>query len=81
MKLAFVRTGTRHRRALRNEASFYAKRLILVAQMEKNGINKEIRRQKSILPPVFNVWLTINALQRVLGSRLNAFRVCALARF
>jgi hypothetical protein len=52
MKLAFVRTGTRHRRTLRNEASFYAKRLILVAQMEKNGINKEIRRQKSILPPV-----------------------------
>jgi hypothetical protein len=52
MKLAFVRTGTRHRRALRNQGSFYAKRLILVAQMEKNGINKEIRRQKSILPPV-----------------------------
>jgi hypothetical protein len=42
MKLAFARSGTRHRRALRNEASFYAKRLILVAQMEKNGINKEI---------------------------------------
>jgi len=25
-------------------ASFYAKRLILVEQMEKNGLNKEIRR-------------------------------------
>jgi hypothetical protein len=55
MKLAFVRTGTRHRRTLRNEVSFYAKRLILVAQTEKNGINKEIRRQKSILPPVLTV--------------------------
>jgi hypothetical protein len=61
MKLAFARSGTRHRRALRNEASFYAKRLILVAQMEKNGINKEIRRQKWILPPDFNQRLTINA--------------------
>jgi len=46
MKLAFARTGTRHRRALRNEASFYAKRLILVEQMEKNGLNKEIRRRQ-----------------------------------
>jgi hypothetical protein len=44
MNLAFARSGTRHRRALRNEASFYANRLILVEQMEKNGINKEIGR-------------------------------------
>src|SRR5882757_1299580 len=43
MKLAFAPTGTRHRRALRNLASFYAKGLILVEQMEKNGLNKEIR--------------------------------------
>jgi len=46
MKLAFAPTGTRHRRALRNEASFYANRLILVEQMEKNGLNKEIRRRQ-----------------------------------
>jgi hypothetical protein len=43
MKLAFARSGARHRRALPNETSFYAKRLILVEQLEKNGINKEIR--------------------------------------
>jgi len=46
MKLAFAPIGPRHRRALRNEASFYAKRLILVEQMEKNGLNKEIRRRQ-----------------------------------
>jgi hypothetical protein len=51
MKLAFVRSGTRHRRALRNEASFYAKRLILVAQMEKNGLNKEISGRKEFCRP------------------------------
>jgi hypothetical protein len=61
MKLAFVRTGTRHRRALRNLASFYAKRLILVEQMEKNGLNKEIRRLQRIRRPLVNLWLTINA--------------------
>jgi hypothetical protein len=48
MKLAFVRTGTRHRRALRNEASFHAKRLILVEQLEKNGINKEISGRNTL---------------------------------
>jgi hypothetical protein len=45
MKPAFERTGARHRRAFRSLASFYAKRLILVEQMEKNGLNKEIRRR------------------------------------
>jgi hypothetical protein len=29
-------------------ASFYAKRLILVEQMEKNGLNKEIRYSRKI---------------------------------
>jgi len=59
MKLAFARTGTRHRRALRNLASFYAKGLILVEQMEKNGLNKEIRRLQRIWPPAINLRLTI----------------------
>jgi len=43
MKPAFERTGARHRRAFQCQASFSAKRLILVEQLEKNGINKEIR--------------------------------------
>jgi len=44
MKQAFRRTGARFRHAFQNEASFSAKRLILVEQMKKNGLNKEIRR-------------------------------------
>jgi len=44
MKQAFERIGARFRHAFRNVASFYAKRLILVEQSEKNGLNKEIRR-------------------------------------
>jgi len=44
MEQAFERTGARLRHALQNEASFSAKRLILVEQMKKNGLNKEIRR-------------------------------------
>jgi hypothetical protein len=42
MKQAFARTGARLRHAFQSEASFSAKRLILVEQLEKNGINKEI---------------------------------------
>ena len=42
---AFERTGAQLRRALQSSASFYAKRLILVEQLEKNGLNKEIRRR------------------------------------
>jgi len=44
MKQAFGRTGARFRHALQNEASFSANRLILVEQMKKNGLNKEISR-------------------------------------
>jgi len=44
MKQAFERRGARLRHAFQNVASFYAKRLILVEQLEKNGLNKEIRR-------------------------------------
>jgi hypothetical protein len=44
MKLAFERNDARHRRAFWSSASFYGKRLSLVEQMEKNGLNKEIRR-------------------------------------
>jgi len=44
MKQAFERIGARFRHASRNVASFNAKRLILVEQLEKNEINKEIRR-------------------------------------
>jgi len=40
MKQAFGRTGARFRHAFQNEASFSAKRLILVEQMKKNGLNK-----------------------------------------
>jgi len=43
MKQAFERTGARLRHAFQNMASFSAKRLILVEQLEKNGLNKEIR--------------------------------------
>jgi hypothetical protein len=45
MKLAFVRGGAQIRHALQNPASFFAKRLILVEQLEKNALNKEIRRR------------------------------------
>jgi hypothetical protein len=44
MKLAFEHTGARHRRTLWSSASFYGKRLSLVEQKEKNGLNKYIRR-------------------------------------
>src|ERR1700712_3828758 len=43
MKLAFVRAQLRH--AFQNLASFSAKRLILVEQLEKNALNKEIRHR------------------------------------
>jgi hypothetical protein len=48
MKLAFERTGARHRRALPGSASFSAKRLILVEHSEKNGLNKEIIASQAI---------------------------------
>jgi hypothetical protein len=44
MKQAFKRAGAPLRHAFQNLASFVAKRLILVEQLEKNGLNKEIRR-------------------------------------
>jgi hypothetical protein len=44
MKPAFERIGARHRRAFWSPVSFYRKRLSLVEQLEKNGLNKEIRR-------------------------------------
>jgi len=55
MKSAFERSGARHRRACRNQASFYANRLILVEQMEKNGINKDISAQHQIARPIVTV--------------------------
>jgi hypothetical protein len=44
MKPAFEHIGARLRDAFRSKASFYAKRLILVEHLEKNALNKEIRR-------------------------------------
>jgi hypothetical protein len=43
MKQAFERTGARLGRAFQSLASFYAKRLILIEQLEKKAPNKEIR--------------------------------------
>src|SRR5450759_1656464 len=48
MKQALGRTGARLRHAFQSVASFSAKRLILVEQLEKNGLNKEIRRPHGI---------------------------------
>src|ERR1700722_15520981 len=59
MKQAFEPTGARLRRAFRSLASFYAKRLILVEQLEKNALNKEIRRSLGIEAPAVNRLLTI----------------------
>jgi hypothetical protein len=59
MKQAFERMGARLRHAFQNEASFSAKRLILVEQMEKNGINKEIRWPHGIRGASVNRWLTM----------------------
>jgi len=59
MKQAFERTGARPRHAFRSLASFYAKRLILVEQLQKNGLNKEIRRPDGIRRQRVNRWLTI----------------------
>jgi len=42
MKQAFERKGARFRHAFQSLASFYAKRLILIEQLEKNAINKQI---------------------------------------
>jgi hypothetical protein len=42
MKQALERTGARFRHAFRSSASFYAKRLILVEQLQKKALNKEI---------------------------------------
>jgi hypothetical protein len=42
MKQAFERTSARLQRAFQSLASLYAKRLILIEQLEKNGLNKEI---------------------------------------
>src|SRR4051812_18231152 len=42
------RTGAPRRHAFQNGASFSAKRLILVEQMEKNGLTNEIRRPPAI---------------------------------
>jgi hypothetical protein len=44
MKPAFERRARDYDARLSSSASFYAKRLILVEQSEKNGLNKEIRR-------------------------------------
>jgi hypothetical protein len=44
MKQAFERTGAQLQRALQSSASFYAKRLILIEQLEKNALNKGITR-------------------------------------
>jgi hypothetical protein len=60
MKQAFEPTGARLRDAFRSLASFYAKRLILVEQLEKNSLNKEIRRSRGIETPAVNRWLTIS---------------------
>jgi hypothetical protein len=59
MKLAFERTGARHRRAFWSSASFYRKRLSLVEQLEKNGLNKEIRRTQRIREAIVNQSLTM----------------------
>jgi hypothetical protein len=48
MKQAFVRIGVRLRDAFGTLTSFYAKRLILVEQLEKNALNKEISRLRGI---------------------------------
>ena len=50
--------GARRRHAFQSVASFYAKRLILVEQLEKNALNKEIRRSFGIEGPAVNGWLT-----------------------
>jgi hypothetical protein len=57
MKQAFEPTGVRLRDAFRSLASFYAKRLILVEQLEKNALNKEIRRSYGIEASAVNRWL------------------------
>jgi len=44
MNQAFERTGAQLRRAFSSLPSICAKRLILVEQSEKNGLNKEITR-------------------------------------
>ena len=59
MKQAFEPTGVRLRDAFRRLASFYAKRLILVEQLEKNAINKEITRSYGIQASAVNRWLTM----------------------
>jgi hypothetical protein len=46
MEQAFERTGARLPHAFQNVASFSAKGLILVEQLEKNGLNKEISRPR-----------------------------------
>jgi hypothetical protein len=40
MKLAFDRTGARHRHAFHSPSSFHAKRLSLVEHLKKNALNK-----------------------------------------
>jgi hypothetical protein len=54
MKQAFEPTGARLRDTFRSLASFHAKRLILVEQLEKNALNKEIRRSREIQPAAIN---------------------------
>jgi len=46
-------------RAFPSLASFYANRLILVAEMEKNGLNKEISRSRTI--PGSSVYVSLTA--------------------
>jgi hypothetical protein len=53
-------------------ASFYAKGLILVEQMEKNGLNKEIRRPHRILARAVNLWLTKFALGASISGHISA---------
>jgi hypothetical protein len=48
MKQAFERTGVQLQRTLQSSASFYAKRLILIEQLEKNGLNKEITHAQRV---------------------------------
>src|ERR1700684_3301027 len=59
MKQAFEPPDVRLRHAFRSLASFYTKRLILVEQLEKNALNKEIRRSHGIEGRMINSWLTI----------------------